>query len=39
MNYEINLKTKEIKSLSLILIRLEEQQIIKEYLDEIIKKE
>ena len=39
VNYKITLKTKKIKSLLLILIRLEKQKIIKEYLDKITKKE
>ena len=39
INYKIILKTKEIKSLLLISIRLKEQQVIKEYLDEIMRKE
>ena len=39
VNYEINLKTEEIKPLLLILTRLEEQQIVKKYLDEMMKKE
>ena len=38
VDHEITLKIKKIKSLSLILIRLEEQQIVKKYLNEIIKK-
>ena len=39
IDYKITLKTKEIKSLLLIPTRLEEQQIVKEYLDEMIRKE
>ena len=38
MDYEITLKTNEIKSSSLIFIRLEKQYIVKKYLNEIIKK-
>ena len=38
INYEIILKTKKIKSLSLISIRLEKQEIVKEYLNKIIRK-
>ena len=39
VNYEITLKTERIKSLLLILTRLEKQEIVKEYLNEIMKKE
>ena len=39
VNYEITLKIKKIKPLLLILIRLEKQEIIKKYLNEMIKKE
>ena len=39
MNYKIILKTEKIKLLLLIFIRLEKQEIVKEYLNEIIKKE
>ena len=39
MDYEIILKTKKIKPSSLILTRSKEQEIIKEYLNEIMKKE
>ena len=38
VNYKITLKTEEIKSLLLILIRLKEQQTIKKYLNEIMRK-
>ena len=38
VDHEITLKTKKIKSLLLISIKLEEQQIMKKYLNEIIKK-
>ena len=39
VNHEIKLKTKKIKSSPLISIRLKEQQIVKKYLNEIIRKE
>ena len=39
VNYEITLKTKKIKSSSLISIRLEKQKIVKEYLNKITRKE
>ena len=39
INHEITLKTKKIKSLLLILTRLKEQEIVKEYLNEMTKKE
>ena len=39
VNYEITLKTKKIKPSLLISIRSEKQEIIKKYLNEIIKKE
>ena len=39
MNYKITLRTEKIKSSLLILIRPEKQQIVKEYLNDIIKKE
>ena len=39
VNHEITLKTKEIKSLLLIPIRSKEQKIVKEYLNEMLKKE
>ena len=39
VNYEIILKSEKIKSLSLISIRLEKQKIVKEYLDEMTRKE
>ena len=38
IDYEITLKTEKIKSLSLISIRLEEQEIVKEYLNIMIRK-
>ena len=38
MNYEITLKIEKIKPLLLISIRSKKQEIIKEYLNEIIKK-
>ena len=39
VDHEIVLKTKKIKSLPLILTRLKEQEIVKEYLNEMTKKE
>ena len=39
VNHEITLKTEKIKSLLLIPIRSEKQKIIKEYLDEMTRKE
>ena len=39
VDYKITLKTKEIKLLSLIVTRSEEQQIIKEYLNKMLRKE
>ena len=39
VNYEITLRSEKIKSSLLIPTRLERQEIIREYLDEIIKKE
>ena len=39
INYEITLKIEKIKSLLLILIRLEKQKIVKKYLNEITRKE
>ena len=39
VDYEITLKIEKIKPSLLIFIRLKKQQIIKEYLTEIIKKE
>ena len=39
IDYEITLKIDKIKSLSLIFTRSKKQYIIKEYLNEIIKKE
>ena len=39
VNYEITLKIERIKSLLLISIRLEKQEIIKKYLNEITRKE
>ena len=38
MNYEITLKTEKIKPLSLIFTRSKKQKIIREYLNEMIKK-
>ena len=38
VNYEITLRKEEIKPFSLILIRLEEQHIIKNYLNEMLRK-
>ena len=38
VDHEITLKTNEIKSSSLISIRLEKQQIVKNYLNEMLKK-
>ena len=38
IDYEIKLRTKEIKSLLLISIRLKKQQIIKKYLNKMLKK-
>ena len=39
VNYEITLKTNEIKSLSLISIRSEKQYIVKKYLDQMLRKD
>ena len=39
VDYEITLKTNEIKSSSLIFIRLEKQHIVKKYLDEMVRKD
>ena len=39
VDYEITIKTEKIKSLLLISTRSEKQKIIKEYLDEMTKKE
>ena len=39
VNYEIILKTEKIKSLLLISIRLKKQEIVKEYLNEMTRKE
>ena len=39
VNYEITLKIDKIKSLLLIPIRLEEQEIVKKYLNEMTRKE
>ena len=39
VNYEITLKTEKIKSLLLIFTRSEKQEIVKEYLNKMIRKE
>ena len=39
VNHEITLKTKKIKSLLLILTQSKKQKIVKEYLNEMIRKE